>query len=85
MTFITYSSHMFNMRLYPVTSTFSNVGVHTFKIIRYGTVSVFFIRFRYSNGTDTGYFLYYENAAQNVVPYITPYHVIVSRSSGKDG
>ena len=61
------------------------LGVHTFKIIRYGTDLVFFIRFQYSNGTDTGYFLYYENAAQNVVPYITPYLVIVSRSSGKDG
>ena len=36
-----------------------SVGVHTFKIIRYGTVPVFFIRFRYSNGTDTGYFLYW--------------------------
>ena len=35
------------------------VGVHTFKIIRYGMVPVFFIRFRYSNGTDTGYFLYW--------------------------
>ena len=35
------------------------VGVHTVKIIRYGTVPVFFIRFRYSNGTDTGYFLYF--------------------------
>ena len=35
------------------------VGVHTVKIIRYGTVPVFFIRFRYANGIDTGYFLYF--------------------------
>ena len=39
--------------------TFSCIGVHTFNIIRYGTVPVFFIQFRYSNGTDTGYFLYW--------------------------
>ena len=35
------------------------VGVHTVKITRYGTVQVFFIRFRYANGIDTGYFLYF--------------------------
>ena len=35
------------------------LGVHTVKIIRYGTVPVFFIRFRYANGIDTGYFLYF--------------------------
>ena len=38
---------------------YSWLGVHTIKNIRYGTVPVFFIRFRYSNGTDTGYFLYF--------------------------
>ena len=41
------------------THTGSLVGVHTVKIIRYGTVPVFFIRFRYANGIDTGYFLYF--------------------------
>ena len=35
------------------------LGVHTIKIIWYGTVPVFFIRFRYANGIDTGYFLYF--------------------------
>ena len=34
-------------------------GVHTVNIIRYGMVPVFFIRFRYANGIDTGYFLYF--------------------------
>ena len=36
-----------------------NLGVHTVKIIQYGTVPVFFIWFRYANGIDTGYFLYF--------------------------
>ena len=35
------------------------VGVHNVKIIRYGTGTVYFIRFRYANGIDTGYFLYF--------------------------
>ena len=35
------------------------LGVHTVKIIRYGTVPVFFIQFRYANVIDTGYFLYF--------------------------
>ena len=37
----------------------SCLGVHTVKIIRYGTGTVYFIRFQYSNGIDTGYFLYF--------------------------
>ena len=37
----------------------AGVGVHTVKIIRYGTGTVYFIRFQYSNGIDTGYFLYF--------------------------
>ena len=32
---------------------------HTVKIIRYGTGTVYFIRFRYANGIDTGYFHYF--------------------------
>ena len=36
-----------------------SIGVHTVKIIRYGTVPVFFIWFRYADGIDTGYFLYF--------------------------
>ena len=39
----------------------SGLGVHTVKIIWYGTVPVFFIRFRYANSIDTGYFLYFVN------------------------
>ena len=35
------------------------LGVHTVKIIRYGTGTVYFILFQYSNGIDTGYFLYF--------------------------
>ena len=35
------------------------LGVHTVKIIRYGTGTVYFIRFQYSKGIDTGYFLYF--------------------------
>ena len=45
------------------------VGVHTFKIIRYGTVPVFFIRFRYSNGTDTGYFLYFVDVFVSILSH----------------
>ena len=37
----------------------SCLGVHTVKIIRYGTVPVFFIQFRYANSIDTRYFLYF--------------------------
>ena len=44
----------------------SYIGVHTFKIIRYGTVPVFFIRLQYSNGTDTGYFLYFVDVVAHV-------------------
>ena len=39
----------------------SLLGVHTIKIIRYGTGTVYFIRFQYSNGIDTGYFLYFDD------------------------
>ena len=44
---------------YTVPSNSKQIGVHTIKIIRYGTGTVYFIRFRYANGIDTGYFLYF--------------------------
>ena len=43
----------------PLSSDDWGLGVHTVKITRYGTVPVFFIRFRYAKGIDTGYFLYF--------------------------
>ena len=44
------------------------VGVHTVKIIRYGTVPVFFIRFPYANGIDTGYLLYFVDVFEILSP-----------------
>ena len=56
--YLFHSAHSF-FYLLACVMCISSVGVHTFKSIRYGAVPVFFIRFRYVYGADTGYFLYW--------------------------